>query len=441
MQLHIDTSSHTNQARVTEQAATLVPYITHLQSIVEQGSAYTAPESSLYLPSDQALLDVVEQCVAEKKTPNLRYIFVIGIGGSNLGTKAIYDALYGMGDLVPTTRPKMVFVDTNDAAMLNMYVHTLIPTLTSKDEYLVVTISKSGGTTETLANTEILLARLDEQCGDVHDRVVVITDQDSLYWQAAGERQMTRLAIPVSVGGRYSVFSAVGLFPLALLGVDIHAFRQGACDVRERCLVPDPERNPAIQSAAILAQALHDGKTIHDTFVFNSELESLGKWYRQLMGESLGKEKTVEGDEVHTGITPTVSIGSTDLHSVGQLYLGGPKDKITTFVYTTHEPHPLTVPAQRMFPTITPMISGRTTSDIMRAILGGVQAAYVAQDLPFMDVQLNGITPYELGAYMQYKMIEMMCVGTLLHVNPFDQPHVELYKVETKRLLTGFGGV
>ena len=153
------------------------------------------------------------------------------------------------------------------------------------------------------------------------------------------------------------------------------------------------------------------------------------------MGESIGKEHDREGEVVHTGLTPTVSIGSTDLHSVGQLYLGGPRDKITTFIYSTDAEEKVRVPKKRSFPSVVEMINGKSTHDIMGAILEGAKIAYNKNELPFMEIELEGITPYELGAFMQFKMIEMMYLGILLNVNPFDQPNVESYKVETKQLL------
>jgi len=246
---------------------------------------------------------------------------------------------------------------------------------------------------------------------------------------------VTYLTIPKQVGGRYSVLSAVGLFPLCALGVDIDALHQGASDIRSYCLNDDLAHNPAAQSAAVVAYHHQSGKIISDTFVFNSELESLGKWYRQLLGESIGKEHDVDGNQVFTGITPTVSVGSTDLHSVGQLYLGGPKDKLTTFVYSTDESQKLLVPNERTFSSVVEMVNGKTTNDVMSAILEGVKIAYNKQQVPFMSVELASITPYEIGAFMQFKMMEMMYLGKLLNVNPFDQPNVESYKLETKRIL------
>lgn len=434
MKLKINKENEITKDSLNEKSNTLVAYIKSLREVATRNT-YDDAEASINLAFDDDLLERVNALVVEKVTLKLRYIFVVGIGGSNLGTKAVYDALYGYRDTVNEDRPQMIFVDTTNAAKLRFYTETLFPTLTNAEEFLIVTISKSGGTTETLANTEIMLAAFKKKFSGVKDRTVVITDEGSAFWDAAKETGVAHLSIPRLVGGRYSILSAVGLFPLAALGVDIQMLRQGARDIRPYCISENTEDNPAAQSAALMALAQKQGKTINDTFVFNSELESLGKWYRQLLGESIGKEHDIDGNQVHVGITPSVSVGSTDLHSVGQLYLGGPKDKLTTFVYSTDDTDTLVIPDTRVFPSVVTMIDEKTTDDIVTAILGGVKIAYNKNQLPFMEVQLEGITPYEMGAFMQFKMIEMMYLGRLMHVNPFDQPNVESYKIETKQLL------
>jgi glucose-6-phosphate isomerase len=434
MKLHLDRDGVIGAGLADQDIALLTTTIEHLKDVVAEGTYHDA-EASINLPTDDRLTAEVLEMVAQKKTSSLRYVFVVGIGGSNLGTKAVYDALYGMHDIAAVNRPKLLFVDTVNAILLDALIQDIVPTLEGIEDFLLVTISKSGGTTETLANTEIIMHALTERFGGCLERVVVITDEGSDYWEVAGAKGIARLGIPKQVGGRYSVFSAVGLFPLALIGLDIHSFRHGASEMRAQCLTPELARNPAAQSSLVLLGALRHGKTVNDNFVFHSELESLGKWYRQLMGESIGKERNGAGEVVHAGITPTVSVGSTDLHSVGQLYLGGPRDKITTFIYSADTTVTLSVPAERIFPGIVEMISGTTTTDIMSAIFGGVKVAYRKNNLPFMEVELASITPYELGACMQFKMIEMMFLGALLDVNPFDQPNVESYKVETKQLL------
>lgn len=430
MRLVLDSEVSHAHTVVSIMGADVSPYVTLLRRVADSG-VYLAPESSINLPFDEIILPAAEAVVSAKVTPALRYIFVIGIGGSNLGTKAIYEAL--RPNLATTC--EMIFLDTNNASTLQSATK-ILEAVTIMDEVLFVSISKSGGTTETLANTEIIMEQAFLKWGSsVRDRLVVITDEGSAFAIAATERKVTVLTMPVTVGGRYSVFSTVGIFPLLALGVDVRTLVRGAQDMRQVCLNPDSNLNYATISASLLYQAYQDGLVIHDTFVFQSELESLGKWYRQLLGESIGKKLSGSQEGTSVGITPTVSIGSTDLHSVGQLYLGGHKRTFTTFLYSDIDTPIYTVPKERMFGTLAPMITGRTTSDIMSAILRGTTTAYRKERLPFIELVMDGITPYELGAFLQCKMMEVMYLGYLFGVNTFDQPAVELYKIETKRLL------
>jgi len=433
MIVRTDVSPIYSPSEIITAAAPALPLVETIRTVIKTRD-YLAPTTSVCLPDDEVLLERVQTLATALVSDTLRYVFVVGIGGSNLGTKAIYDALYGYQDLVDDNRPRLLFLDAINPRYFTYVATKIIPQLADPADYLVVTLSKSGGTTETLANTEILLDALARHVGGVAERTVVITDAGSTYAVVAAEKGMNVLTMPPAVGGRYSVFSAVGLFPLVAAGIDVVALRSGATAQRALCLDAQIENNPALQSAAFSALAYTDGYHIHDTFVFSSELESLGKWYRQLLGESIGKEYDIDGERVEIGITPTVSIGSTDLHSVGQLYLGGPKDKFTTFVYSIHD-EIVAMPTQRIFPTVVPMIQGKDMSTIAQAILSGVQIAYQKQSLPFMSVELEGVTPYELGSFMQYKMMEVMYLSYALNVNPFDQPHVELYKLETKQLL------
>jgi glucose-6-phosphate isomerase len=422
----------------TEQAgvdvSTVLPGLgsyTERLAAIRKGGVYDDPESSINLSGDEELLDQVQSLISTKVTPRLKYSIVVGIGGSNLGTKAVYDAMLGYRDLMEPQRfPKMLFAETTDPEWLAA-LGGLLRTLDGPDEVLISVISKSGGTTETLANFEIIMQTLTEKFGDATGRVVAITDDGSKLADAADQRSIARLMIPAPVGGRYSVLSAVGLFPLASVGIDIVRLREGARLLLDTCLSGE---NPTAVSAAVLSEQLKHGYHINDNFFFHPELESLGKWYRQLMGESVGKEESLDGQVVHAGITPTVSLGSTDLHSVGQLYLGGPKDKLTTFVSSSTSKE-ISVPSERLIPELVPMINDRSASDIMKSILEGVKVAYQKAGLPYMEVTLDAIDERSLGAFLQFKMLEMMYLGALLNVNSFDQPNVEAYKVETKRLL------
>jgi len=414
----------------------LVTYAKHLSQVVEH-DGYEQLEASLNLVSDQELRERVQEIVASKQTGELKYIFVVGIGGSHLGTQAVYDALYGAFDAFQLKRyPKMYFVDTVNARALYNLQRFIQENVSTPQEVLMNVISKSGGTTETMVNAELVLSYLDEVLGrDARDRIVVTTDKDSRLWQQAQSQNLSALSLPEMVGGRYSVLSAVGLFPLAAAGIDIEDLHRGARDMREQCIDGSFDKNPAMQSSLAIYKAHQNGACIHDTFLFHTELESMGKWYRQLTGESLGKEEDRDGNTVHAGITPTVSLGSSDLHSVAQLYLGGPNDKITTFVRAQLDTDTQTLPQDGLFSSLVDESQGYSADEIMDAILEGVKIAYQKQNLLFMDVLLDDISAYSIGQFFQFKMCEIMYLAQLINVNAFNQPNVELYKTETKRIL------
>jgi glucose-6-phosphate isomerase len=428
MEIHFD-SVASRRHLITALAPKIAPHITTLRSVAEAGD-YNLPESSINLPTDEHLLSQVETLGQSLASAQLRYVFLVGIGGSYLGAKAIYDALYLYRDVAPHTAPRLICVDTTNPTVLEA-CYQILETITDPQEYAVVIISKSGGTTETIANAEVLLAMLDQRFRKQADRVCVVSDEGSSLLLAAQSLAMHTIAMPRAVGGRYSVFSAVGLVPLQLCGVPIRELHAGAAAMVRTGTHHDVLLNPAAASALARYQTYLDGRSIHDWFAFHSELATVGAWWRQLVGESIGKTTP----QAVVGITPTVSIGSNDLHSVGQLYFGGPKDKYLTFIRATQAMVDYQVPSSRIFPASVPDINGHSLHSIMDAIIEGTKAACQDRSVSYMSVTLQAITPRELGAYMQFAMLETMYLGKLLAVNPFDQPDVEAYKVVTKERL------
>jgi glucose-6-phosphate isomerase len=239
------------------------------------------------------------------------------------------------------------------------------------------------------------------------------------------------LPVPKEVGGRFSVFSAVGLFPLTLAGFDTEQLLLGARDALASSL---QKENHALRLAESIYLAHKGGASILNFFFFNPELESLGKWARQLYAESLGKEKDKGGKVVRAGLTPIVSIGSTDLHSMAQLYFGGPHDKMTLFVHVAERSR-LHVPEKGLFVDVIPVIKNKSPEAIMKAIYDGTTAAYSTHKLPCGEILLPAISPYALGMFFELHMMAVMYLGEMLHVNTFDQPNVEDYKRVTKEIL------
>ncbi len=419
----------------------ILPYVSYLHDSISFGSRkqnflYEKNESSINLPFDSGLLEIINNFVSKIDVDKLKYVFVVGIGGSNLGTKAVYDGLRGSLDYHSGGNvPKIIFLDTVDGRFLDN-LHTILKReIKSKEEILVNIISKSGDTTETVTNFEILNSFLEDLVGDIKDSVVVTTGRGSKLWDLAEEKKLKILEIPNKVGGRYSVFSAVGLFPLAVCGFDVDSLLLGAKNMRDICIVDDIEKNPALISAILIYLYNKKDIKIHNTFFFNPELESMGKWYRQLMGESLGKKFDTNGNEVKSGITPIVSIGSTDLHSMAQLYFGGPMDKFTTFVYAQDDNRKISLPDSLSLGGLVEGIEGKDVFFMMKSILSGVKIAYKKNKLPYMEMRLNNINEYSLGQFLQFKMIEMMYIAHLIGIDAFDQPNVEDYKNETRSIL------
>lgn len=400
-----------------------------MQKAIDQG--YKTEYASLALVKDVHLLKSIKQLIAEKKKLNPTVIVVIGIGGSALGAMAIYDALVKQSCL-RSQSPRLYFVQTIDsdhmAAMLELLENELI----AGHAVLINVVTKSGTTLETVLNFELIRDLLKKYFPNDYARYIVVTsDAGSALHMSALHEGCDYLEIPKSVGGRYSVFSAVGLFPLAFVGIDIDSLVLGAQKIIDRCLSEDIAKNPAALTALLLCMHYQKGVSIHDTFIFSADLESMGKWYRQLMGESIGKEFNVRGERVMVGITPTVSLGTVDLHSVAQLYLGGPKDKFTTFVTVQKSVQEIVTGSDSFFS----YTQNKTFTEIIDAFVQGTHRAYQKQDRPFCTFVLPQKNAFFIGQFMQCKMIEMMLLGYLLEVDPFDQPNVESYKQEVKQIL------
>ncbi len=401
--------------RVAESELALLGRVAH-------DADYRNDRSSIHLPFDHALEKEVRSLVQDTDL-----LIVVGIGGSNLGTMAIHHAVQGMQHN-GFAKPTVLFADTVDTRLLSDFCAYLDRYRAERLRVMINVISKSGTTTETIANAALLLQHAPDA------RIVVTTDEGSALWDLAGKQGYARLRIPKTVGGRYSVLTAVGQFPLAVMGIDVHSLLQGAAAMRERCLASSLD-NPALQLAIAHYYHAARGKNISDSFFFSSYLESLGKWGRQLLAESVGKELDLHGKKVHTGITPTISIGSTDLHSIGQLVLGGPADKFTTFVTVEHETT-LVVP-EHALTTLIPHIAGKNLHALMHAISDGTMQAYREANLPFARVTIPSQNAYCIGQYLQLQMMSVMILASFFGVNAFDQPAVEKYKKHALAILNG----
>lgn len=410
----------------------LQQYVVRLQQEVERVSStrlseYETNYASINLPRDKKNIECVKKVIAQKKKLEPSVMVVVGIGGSNLGTIAVQEALFGRfyNEHIPET--KVYFADTVDTDYLWDIVLLVEQELEAGKNILLNVVSKSGTTTETIANFELFLELLKRyKKEDWYEHVVVTTDQGSMLWKWAVEYNVIVLAIPKIVGGRYSVFSAVGLFPLGMMNVAIEQLCTGAESVIDSCIGAGDTNIAAVRAVLLFAQ-YKKNIPIHDLFLFSVDLKSIGRWYRQLMAESLGKDGK--------GLMPTISIGSTDLHSMAQLYLGGPNNRFTTFVTIEKSKSNIVLPTFDDFEKLVANIQGIPVSSIMQAIFNSVYTVYKKQQLPFCSITLPEKSAFYVGQLLQTMMMEIMYLGFLFGVNPFDQPHVQLYKKETRKLL------
>ncbi|HUT22295.1 MAG TPA: hypothetical protein VMX18_02700 [Candidatus Bipolaricaulota bacterium] len=395
---------------------------------------YAAPEASAQLPGDKNLISAVKSFAKPFKTKQLKQIVLIGIGGSSLGTRAVYEALLGANDCLNEKRfPKMIFLDTLDVEKLNL-IAAKLKSLKSEKEFVIIAASKSGSTLETVVNLETLISRISLKFKKVLSRLIVVSDRDSALWKNALAKKIALMEIPKVVGGRYSIFSPAGLLPLHLAGVNIDLLRQGAALAVKDCTKADLKKNIAAKSAISIYLNNKKGMNIYNAFYFNPELESCGRWQQQLMAESLGKKKNLAGKVVRAGFTPIVSIGTNDLHSTAQLFFGGPADKFTDIIYARDD-STLAAPNNLLFPGLIDSIKGKKFSAIMSAFVRGVAAAYKKNALPLAVWTLPAISEKALGFYMQVRMLETMYLAKLMNVNSFDQPAVEDYKKEIKKII------
>ncbi len=428
-------SCFVSEKKIVEVGRRLAIEIEKVQHSIEKG--YDTEYGFVNLPDDTVILKQVKSLCAEKNnTLKIKAVVVIGIGGSSLGTIAVHEALNGVLYNEKNPEIALYFVDTIDSDYLASILKLVERRLMQGEDVLVNVVTKSGTTTETIVNFEIFLQLLKKhRPTNYFQHIVVTSDRDSQLWNYAQKNEISTLEIPKRVGGRFSVLSPVGLFPLVCVGVDIELLCAGAASIVEFCVTKDIADNPAVLSAVVIFAQYLKGCAIHDTFIFSREMRAVGDWYRQLVGESLGKKENLSGQFVHVGITPTVSIGTNDLHSIAQLHFGGPRDKFTTFVMLGKSRSELAVPDFEQFEPFVENIQGKSVFSILQAIVSGTKSAYRSENLPFISIELPELSPFYLGQFLQMKMLEIVYLGHLLDVNPFNQPQVELYKKETRRAL------
>ncbi len=343
-------------------------------------------------------------------------VLVLGIGGSALGAKALDAALGGSG-------ARLHFVDNVEPEPVAALLERLDPATT-----LVNVISKSGTTAETMAAFLIALDWLRRALGPRwKERVVVTTDPErGVLRPYAAKHGLTAFEIPEDVGGRFSVFSPVGLVPLALAGVDVAELLAGARKANQTAR-EDAAGNLPAQTALAQYLAWRKGQRISVLMPYSTRLALLPAWFVQLHAESLGKAYDRSGSRVHAGSTPLPAVGATDQHAQVQLFREGPFDKLVVFVRHREPDRDLTLPAEEDLEELG-YLFGKSLFQLLSAEAAATAHALAAARRPNYTIFLERPDAYHLGWLLQHLMWQTAFLGELFDVNAFDQPGVELGK-------------
>jgi glucose-6-phosphate isomerase len=384
----------------------------------------------LHLPAEitSRQLSEIEEAVAGIKK-NSELLVVVGIGGSYLGARAVYDALaHNFAHLRDGEKaPHMLFAGQNIG---EDYLHELLELLNERS-YSIVVISKSGTTTEPALAFRILKDHLERKVGReaARSRIIAITDSSKgALRQLADEEGYRSFVIPDNVGGRFSVLTPVGLVPLAICGVDIRALVGGAREMSERCAPSAPfEENPAALYAAARNALYRDGKKIELLVNYHNKLHYVSEWWKQLFGESEGKEGK--------GIFPAAVDNSTDLHSMGQYIQEGERTLFETVISVERTRYKLTVPGEAADLDQLNYLKGENIDHVNKMAELGTILAHLDGGVPNLRISLPSLSERWLGQLLYFFENACGVSGYMLGINPFNQPGVEAYKKNMFALL------
>lgn len=374
----------------------------------------------LTLPSriTEEELEAVDAC-AKRLKAETELVVVIGIGGSYLGAKAVIEALSGSFD--PAS---VVFAGHH---LSEDYMYELERFLGDK-EFGICVISKSGTTTEPAVAFRLLRELLEKKVGKetACRRIVAITDEKRGALRTLADQEgYTTFVIPDDVGGRFSVLTPVGLLPIALAGFDIKALIRGAAEMRQELL--DTNGGISLDYAALRNALYNKGYTIEITANYNPKLHYVSEWWKQLFGESEGKE--------HKGIFPGSVDFSTDLHSMGQYLQDGPRFLFETVLSIEKTKHQVIIPFETQNLDRLNFLSGKTMDEVNKKAEEGTRMAHISGGVPNLRINIPELSVYYLGQLFYFYELACAISGGILDVNAFDQPGVEAYKKNMFALL------
>ncbi|MDH7602051.1 MAG: glucose-6-phosphate isomerase [Armatimonadota bacterium] len=383
-----------------------------------RGAAFTGwlhPDGIL---NQEELVRIVE--TADRLRQESDVLLLIGIGGSYLGARAVIEALADEPE-------RVAYAGTNISAAY----HARLRAKLEGKRVAINVVSKSGTTIE----PAIALRLMKDLASYNAERLIVVTAdaKKGALRKLADEEGYESFVVPSDIGGRYSVLSAVGLLPIAYAGIDINKLREGAARCAELCRSTDPLSNPAYYYAVARNLLLEQGLVIELLAVFEPHLHYLAEWWKQLFGESHGKERT--------GVFPSSALYTTDLHSLGQYVQEGRRDLFETFIEIRDGGPALVVPHQEddadqlNFIADKPNETERTLNYVNRVAYEATALAHRHGGVPNMTVVVEKLDAYALGALLYFFEIACAVGGIMLGVNPFDQPGVEAYKRNMSEIL------
>lgn len=368
-------------------------------------------------------------------------VVVLGIGGSYMGARALMESCAQpyWNELTRGERgskPRMYFEGNNvdnDAtqSLLHLLSRDSQSVDPSADKWGLVVISKSGGTLETAAAFRIFLSALEKKLGEgaIKDYLIPVTGEGGkLHKMVQGMGSDEFFPVPDGVGGRFSVLSAVGLVPAALLGINVIELLQGAVAMNDHFASTDAD-NIILQHVAVnhLLEAKR-GVKIRVMSVWSKALESLGLWYDQLSAESLGKQEK--------GFTPLTTLNTRDLHSRHQQHQEGARDKVfNNIIVDEYRCDPVSIGKRSADFDSLNELADKTLPEIMNAAIAGTNQALADDHRPYTNLHLSKVDELHIGQVMQMLMIATVVEGRLMGINPYGQPGVEGYKKNMSRLL------
>ncbi len=350
-------------------------------------------------------------------------IVVLGIGGSALGIICLQQSLKHLfeNELKKSKIPKLHVLDNIDPNLI-----TELEDVIDYKKTLFIVISKSGCTPETVAQYFYFRAKANTHKLDPKKHFVFITDpKEGFLRQPANEEKIPSFAIPENVGGRFSVLTAVGLLPAALIGINIDKLLTGARVMRDQFLNKNFKKNLPFQLASIQYAQYKKGKTMNVLMPYAQKLSRFADWYRQLLAESIGKKFDNNGKVVNVGITPINALGVTDQHSQLQLYNEGPNDKLFILMEVEKLAPELKIPNQKL-----------SFNKLLKIEQAATTQALTKNNRPNLTMKIYTINEENLGALFMLFESATAFLGEFFNINAFDQPGVELSKELTKKTLS-----